>query len=77
MALIALAPVNDFHRVLYEMYGWIFEELEREAKKEKINFYDLSYDKQWKRIKKKVDDKIAEREVLEPIKLNEETEEEE
>ena len=64
--IVSLIPQNDFHRTLWEMYGWIFEELEREFSKEKINFYDISYDKQWDAIKKKVDGQIAEREALQP-----------
>jgi len=71
--IVALAPRNDFHVILWEMYGYIFEELEREFAKKKINFYELTYDKQWKAIEKKVNAKIKERADAEPrLELDEE-----
>ena len=62
--IVTLAPPTDFHRVLWEMYGWIFEELEREFNAKGKNFYDMSYDKQWKAIEKKVNKKIEERQAV-------------
>lgn len=62
LSIVTTRPTTDFQRVLWEIYGWVFEELERDYRKRDINFYDLAYEKQWTQIKKKVKREIAERE---------------
>ena len=64
--ILAETPADDFHRNLWEMYGWIFEEIERDQQKKGINFYDLNPQKQYTIIRKKVEKRIGERKDEQP-----------
>lgn len=60
--IVASVPQTDFNRVLWECYGWIFGEIEREYLKKGINFYELARSRQWSIVKRHVDRIIKERE---------------
>jgi hypothetical protein len=65
--IVGSAPPDDFNRTLWESYGWIFGELEREYLKKGINFYELARSKQWSALKRKVEALAKNREGVKPF----------
>ena len=45
--VLATKPATDFNRVLWEIYGSVFNEIELEQTKKGVNYYDLTVSKQW------------------------------
>jgi len=64
--IVSTISATDFHKVLWESYGWVFEEIEREQTKKGINYYELVVTKQWSILEKKINAIIKEREA-EPV----------
>ena len=65
-AIISVVPDDDFNRVLWECYGWIFGEIERDFLKKEVNFYELARTRQWSVIERKVKKIVKERETVTP-----------
>ena len=45
--IVASVPPTDFYKVLWQIYGHVFNEIEMEQTKKGVNYYDLTVSKQW------------------------------
>jgi len=59
--ILSTVPNTNFSRVLWEIYGWIFNEIEIDYTKKNVSFYELARSKQWTVIEKRVNAVIKER----------------
>ena len=76
--IVSTTPLDDPHRVLWESYGWIFDEIALEQGKDGKNFYEFKLSRQKKLIDKKVKEIIKNQPKglsLEDVKREEGTEE--
>lgn len=62
MQIINSVPPTDEKRILWEIFGWVFADIEMEYIGRKTNFYELSRSVQWKAIQKRIQKVQAERE---------------
>jgi hypothetical protein len=62
-SIVTTVSPTDFYKVLWESYGWVFEDIEREQAKKGVNYYELVASKQWSILEKKVKKIISEREA--------------